>query len=614
MLKRLIKVCLKGYLCHYFPWILVRGFCFLYNIPCEVIFLTVLTGAEIVVQSLIEEKVDTVFGYPGGAVIPIYDVLYDAPIKHYLTRHEQAAIHAADGYARSTGKVGVCIATSGPGATNLVTGLATAYMDSVPVVALTGQVASNLIGRDAFQEADIRGITLPITKHNYLVTDIKDLARTIKEAFYIARTGRPGPVLIDLPKDVTLASTVFQYPDQVDLPGYKPTYKGHKLQIAKAANAINNAGKPLLYVGGGAIISGAAKEVRQLARKGKIPVTTTLMALGVYPETDSLSLGMVGMHGSRYANYAISETDLLIAVGARFDDRVTGKLESFANKAKIIHIDIDPAEISKNVEVDIPIVGNVKDVLQELIPLVHEKKEGIWHQQLEQWKEKYPLRYENADNSEKVKPQYVIEELYRLTRGEAIITTEVGQNQMWAAQFYNYSIPRSFISSGGLGTMGYGFPAAIGVQAGNPDRTVIDIAGDGSIQMNIQELATVANYNLPVKIVILNNQYLGMVRQWQELFYEKRYSATCLKRRNGCPPICSSPGEKCPEMLPDFVKLTEAYGIYGKRVERKEEVSAALEEMLKVDGPALLDIHIPAEENVYPMVPPGAGIQEMIGG
>lgn len=554
--------------------------------------MSVLTGAEILVECLKKENVEQIFGYPGGAVIPIYDVLYDSSIKHYLTRHEQGAVHAADGYARSTGKVGVCMATSGPGGTNLVTGLATAYMDSVPVVAFTGQVGTGLIGRDAFQEADIRGITMPITKHNYLVTDIKDLAQTIKEAFYIARTGRPGPVLIDLPKDITTAEMEFNYPDKVDLPGYKPTYEGHSLQIARAAQAINEAEKPLLYVGGGAIISGAAAEVRQLARKAHIPVATTLMALGIYPEDDPLSLGMLGMHGTRYANYATGHTDLLIAVGARFDDRVTGKLASYAPGAKIMHIDIDPAEISKNVEVDIPIVGDVKRVLREMIPNIKEKKEEKWLSKIEQWKEKFALEYENE--GEEIKPQYVMEELFKLTEGDAIIATEVGQNQMWAAQYYQYSNPRSFISSGGLGTMGYGFPAAIGVQVGNPDKTVIDVAGDGSIQMNIQELATVATYNLPVKIIILNNKYLGMVRQWQEMFFDRRYSATELS-------------------APDFVKVAKAYGIYGKRIEKKDEVKEAIKELLQVKGPALLDIKIPEEENVYPMVPPGAGVEDMLG-
>ncbi len=555
--------------------------------------MSILTGAEILIESLKEERVDTIFGHPGGAVIQIYDAIYKSDINHFLTRHEQGAAHAADGYARSTGKVGVCLATSGPGGTNLVTGLATAYMDSVPLVAFTGQVATNLIGKDAFQEADIRGISLPVTKHNYLVTDVKDLAQTIKEAFYIARTGRPGPVLIDFPKDVATSSTEFNYPDKVDLRGYKPTYYGHKMQIAKAAEAINKAKKPLLYVGGGAILADAAKEVRQLVRKGRIPITTTLMALGIFPENDPLSLEMLGMHGTRYANYATGETDLLIAVGARFDDRVTGELDLYATNARVIHIDIDPAEIGKNVEVDIPIVGDVKNILKELIPMVHEKKEGKWQKQLEEWKKEYPLEYDNP--GEEIKPQYIMQEIYKLTRGEAIITTEVGQNQMWAAQYYKYSIPRSFITSGGLGTMGYGFPASIGVKMGNPDRDVVLIAGDGSLQMNIQELATLSTYKVPVKIIVLNNNSLGMVRQWQEIFFEKRYSATVIKN-------------------PDFVKIAEAYGVEAASIERKSEVKDALQELMDSDGPFLLEVKIPTEENVFPMVPPGAGIVDMIGG
>ncbi|ACL69837.1 biosynthetic-type acetolactate synthase large subunit [Halothermothrix orenii] len=555
--------------------------------------MSLMTGAEIVVQSLLKEKVKDIFGYPGGAVLPIYDVLYDSPINHYLTRHEQGAIHAADGYARSTGEVGVCIATSGPGSTNLVTGLATAYMDSVPVVAFTGQVTTNFIGKDAFQEADIRGITIPITKHNYLVTDIQDLARTIKEAFYLARTGRPGPVLIDIPKDITRDKCEFVYPDKVELPGYDPTYRGHKLQINKAAHEINKAEKPVIFAGGGVIASEASTELRKLVKKSSIPITTSLMGLGIYPENDFLSLGMPGMHGTRYANYAISEADLLVAVGVRFDDRVTGKIEEFAPDAKIIHIDIDPAEICKNVEAHIPIVGDARNILKELLPLIEHKERGAWLQQIKEWKEKNPLKYEQSETN--IKPQYVIEKLYELTGGEAIISTEVGQNQMWAAQYYKYSHPRTFLSSGGLGTMGYGFPAAIGAQVGNPDRVVIDIAGDGSIQMNIQELATVSNYNLPVKIIILNNSYLGMVRQWQELFYDKRYSSTGLKN-------------------PDFIKLAEAYGVYALKIDKKDEVKPALEKILSVNGPALLDVRIEEEENVFPMVPQGAGIKKMIGG
>ncbi|MFW6251758.1 MAG: biosynthetic-type acetolactate synthase large subunit [Halanaerobium sp.] len=553
-----------------------------------------LNGGEIIIESLKKENVEVVFGYPGGAVINLYDALYNSDLKHYLGRHEQGVVHAADGYARSSGKVGVCIATSGPGGTNLVTGLANAQMDSIPIVAFTGQVSSSLIGKDAFQEADITGISLPITKHNFLVTDIKDLARTIKEAFYIARTGRPGPVLIDLAKDVTQAVAEFNYPERVDLPGYRPTFEGHKLQINKAAKAINEAERPLLYVGGGAVISGAEKELREIADKAKIPVTTTLMALGIYPEDQPLALEMLGMHGTQYANKATLETDLLIAVGARFDDRVTGKLEEFASQAEIIQIDIDPAEIGKNLDVEIPIVGDVKTVLQELIPYIEKKENGPWQERIKELKEKYPLKYED-DGSEIIKPQYIMEEIDKYTNGEATIVTEVGQHQMWAAQFHKYKKPRQFITSGGLGTMGYGLPAAIGAQIGHPEEKVVLIAGDGSIQMNIQELGTAQAYNIPIKVIIFNNKYLGMVRQWQEIFFDKRYSST-----------------KIP--APDFVKMGEAYGIWSKSVVKKSELDSALKEAMEHDGPAILDVHIPEEENVYPMVPAGAGLKDMIGG
>lgn len=553
-----------------------------------------LNGGEVIIESLKKEDVDVVFGYPGGAVINLYDALYNSDLKHYLGRHEQGVVHAADGYARSSGKVGVCIATSGPGGTNLVTGLANAHMDSIPLVAFTGQVSSSLIGKDAFQEADITGISIPITKHNFLVTDIENLAQTIKEAFYIARTGRPGPVLIDLAKDVTQAEIEYNYPDQVDLPGYKPTFEGHKLQINKAAKAINNAKKPLLYVGGGAVISGAQKEIRELVDKAKIPITTTLMALGIYPEDEDLALEMLGMHGTQYANKATLETDLLIAVGARFDDRVTGKLEEFASQADIIQIDIDPAEIGKNLDVEVPIVGDVKNVLDELLPYIDEKENGEWQARIKELKEKYPLKYEDED-TEVIKPQYVMEEIDKYTNGDATIVTEVGQHQMWAAQFHKYKKPRQFITSGGLGTMGYGLPAAIGAQIGQPDEKVVLIAGDGSIQMNIQELGTANTYNIPVKIIIFNNKYLGMVRQWQEIFFDKRYSHT-----------------KIP--APDFVKMGEAYGIWAKTVDKKSELDSALKEAMELKGPAILDIHIPEEENVYPMVPSGAGLKDMIGG
>jgi acetolactate synthase-1/2/3 large subunit len=553
-----------------------------------------LNGGEIIIESLKKENVDAVFGYPGGAVINLYDALYSSNLKHYLGRHEQGVIHAADGYARSSGKVGVCIATSGPGGTNLVTGLANAQMDSIPLVAFTGQVASSLIGKDAFQEADITGISLPVTKHNFMVTDIKDLARTIKEAFYIARTGRPGPVLIDLAKDVTQAVAEFNYPDRVNLPGYKPTFEGHKLQINKAAKAINDAKKPLLYVGGGAVISGAQSEIKQMVEKAKIPITTTLMALGIYPEDQDLALEMLGMHGTQYANKATLETDLLIAVGARFDDRVTGKLDEFASQADIIQIDIDPAEIGKNIAVEVPIVGDVKRVLKELLPYIEERENGAWQQRIKELKEKYPLKYED-DDSETIKPQYIMEEIDKYTKGDATIVTEVGQHQMWAAQFHKYKKPRQFITSGGLGTMGYGLPAAIGAQIGQPDEKVVLIAGDGSIQMNIQELGTAQAYNIPIKIIIFNNKYLGMVRQWQEFFFDKRYSST-----------------KIP--APDFVKMGDAYGIWSKSVEKKSELDSALKEAMEHDGPAILDLHIPEEENVYPMVPAGAGLKDMIGG
>jgi len=556
-----------------------------------------MTGAEIFIECLKREGVKEFFGYPGGSVIPLFDELY----KHWdefrfiLVRHEQAAAHAADGYARATGKVGVCIATSGPGATNLTTGIATAYMDSVPIVAFTGQVRTAMIGSDAFQEADVTGITRPITKHNYLVKDVKDLARIIKEAFYIARTGRPGPVLVDIPVDIGLAETEFDYPEKVELRGYKPNYKGHPLQIKKVAKAIEESERPLLYVGGGVVISGAHEEVRQLAEKANIPVTTTLMALGTFPPDHPLYLGMPGMHGTRYANMAFMECDLIIAVGARFDDRVTGKIDAFAPHAKIAHIDIDPAAISKNVKVHIPVVGDAKLILRELLPLVKPRPRNSWNDQIDEWKSKWPLTYRNSDSV--VKPQYVVEQIYEATKDrETIIATEVGQNQMWAAQYYKFHRPRTLLTSGGLGTMGYGFPASVGAQVGRPDALVIDIAGDGSIQMNIQELATVVQHGLPIKIAILNNGYLGMVRQWQELFWGRRYSAVDIA------------------VQPDFVKLAEAYGIKGMRIEHPSEVRDAIEEALREPGPVLMDFRIEKEENVLPMVPAGKALHEMIGG
>ncbi|MDD5174434.1 MAG: biosynthetic-type acetolactate synthase large subunit, partial [Candidatus Omnitrophica bacterium] len=553
-----------------------------------------MTGAQILIESLKKEGVEIIFGYPGGQVLPIFDKLYGSPLKLILTRHEQAAAHAADGYARATGKVGVCLATSGPGATNLVTGIATAYMDSIPMVAITGQVKSFLIGNDAFQEADITGITRPITKHNYLVEDVKDLARTVKEAFHIASTGRPGPVLIDLPADIQMQEAEFVYPQKVNIRGYNPTYEGHPGQIKRAAKAISDSKRPVLYVGGGVIISDASKEVREFALANDIPVTMTLLGLGAFPQEHKLSLGMPGMHGTAYANHSIMESDLIIAVGARFDDRVTGKVDEFAPHAKVIHIDIDPASVSKSVEVDIPIVGDAKAILKHLIKSVKKPDTKDWLKQIEAWKVKYPLKYKDDG---KIKPQYVLEEIWRATKGDAIICTEVGQHQMWTAQFYKFEKPRTMISSGGLGTMGYGFPAAIGAQFGKPKATVFDIAGDGSIQMNVQELATAVINKLPVKVAILNNGCLGMVRQWQELFYGKRYSYTTLD---------------C--MCPDFVKLAESYGAVGIRVTKKSEVRGAIERALKIDNCVFIDFHIEEEENVYPMVPAGQAINKMLGG
>ena len=568
-------------------------------------------GAEIIIDILRCEGVKDLFGIPGGAVIDIFDMLYDADINFYLMRHEQAAAHAADGYARATGKVGVCIATSGPGATNLVTGIATAYMDSIPLVALTGQVATKLIGNDAFQEADTTGITRPITKHNYLVRTTDELPRILKEAFYLARTGRPGPVLVDLPKDVQQGETNEKYPDKIELRSYKPTLWGHPGQIKKLANAIKHSKRPVIYAGGGVISSGASEELRELAIKAKIPVTTTLMGLGVFPETHPLSLKMLGMHGTQYANYAIMEADLLIAIGARFDDRVTGKVEEFAPKAKIAHIDIDPSSIRKNVNVDIPVVGDVKNVLSELNKILQPGDTSEWLKQIEQWKKDYPLTYREDGN---LKPQYIIEQIYEVTKGKAIITTEVGQNQMWAAQFYKFTKPRTFLSSGGLGTMGYGFPAALGAQVACPDHIVFDVAGDGSFQMNIQELATAVNNNLPVKIAILNNGYLGMVRQWQEMFYNKRYSGVCLVGDYECVEKHTDSSGKQPLMLLNFVKIAEAYGAVGIRVTEKKQVREALEEALAIPKPVVLDFHIEPEENVFPMVPAGASLNQMIGG
>jgi len=552
-----------------------------------------MTGAEILIESLKREGVEVMFGYPGGSVLPIFDKLYDAKLKFILTRHEQAAAHAADGYARATGKVGVCLATSGPGATNLTTGIANAYMDSIPIVAITGQVKTFLIGNDAFQEADITGVTRSITKHNYLVKDTKDLARIVREAFYIASTGRPGPVLIDIPVDVQQKDIEFIWPEEVEIRGYNPTCFGHPGQIKKAAKFISQSKKPIMYVGGGIITSGAHRQLKALAEKIKAPVTMTLMGLGGFPGTHPLCLGMLGMHGTAYANHAIMEADLIIAVGARFDDRVTGRLDTFAPHAKVVHIDIDPTSISKNVRVDVPIVGDAKNILGKLLEEIQKAPDtSDWLKTIDSWKKKYPLKYEEKG---KIKPQYVIEQIYEITKGDAIITTEVGQNQMWACQWYKYTHPRTFISSGGLGTMGFGFPAAMGAKIGCPDKTVFDIAGDGSIQMNIQELATCVCNKIHVKVAILNNGYLGMVRQWQEIFYKKRYSFTTLYN-------------------PDFVKLAESYGAAGIRVNKKEEVRPAIKKAISTDNAVFIDFHIEPEENVYPMVPAGEAINRMIGG
>jgi acetolactate synthase-1/2/3 large subunit len=560
--------------------------------------LKTLTGAQIIMAVLKEEGVDTIFGFPGGVVIDIFDELGRTDIQHVLVRHEQGAAHAADGYARAKGSVGVCLVTSGPGATNTVSGLASAYMDSIPVVVLTGQVPTALIGNDAFQEVDIVGITRPCTKHNYLVKRTDDLARVLKEAFHIARSGRPGPVLVDLPKDVTQGKARYKPLPEPRMPSYNPTYNPNIKQLRRAIDLIKEAERPVVFSGGGVILSEASKELTEFARKLHAPVTASLMGLGSFPGSDPLWLGMPGMHGTYRANMAIGACDLLIGIGVRFDDRVTGTVETFAPNAKIIHIDIDPTSISKNIPVTIPIVGDCKIALKGLNRLLREesvkidkKSRKLWFDQIEKWKSTQPLRYEQGDV---IKPQYVIEKLYELTKGKAIITTEVGQNQMWAAQYYHFDRPNCFITSGGLGCMGFGLPAAIGAQVACPDKLVVDVAGDGSIQMNIQELATAVQYRLPVKVVILNNRYLGMVRQWQELFYEKRYTATDL------------------EQGPDFAKLAEAYGAVGLKATKPQEVVSVLKQGLESPGPAMMDFWVAREECVYPMVPAGASITEML--
>jgi acetolactate synthase-1/2/3 large subunit len=558
-----------------------------------------ITGAQMIIKCLKEEGVDVIFGYPGGKVIPLYDALLDSDIRHILVRHEQGAVHAADGYARVTGKTGVCVATSGPGATNLVTGIANAHMDSIPIVAITGQVSTSQIGTDAFQEADITGIAAPITKHNYLVKEIKELPRVIKEAFKIASTGRQGPVLIDIPIDISTDLIDENFKVDINLPGYKPTIRGNIKQVKQAAQRIAVSKKPVIFAGGGVVSSGASDVLRKFVKVAKIPVITSLLGMGTFPETDELSLSMAGMHGTKYANLAFTETDLIIAVGVRFDDRVTGKLSEFASGAEIIHIDIDPAEIGKNVVVLIPIVGDAKNVITDLITEYKKyiDKKGTpdrreWLSRIMKLKKDYPLKYDRKSN--KVKPAYVVEKIYELTKGDAIICTEVGQNQMWAAQYYKFTKPRTLVSSGGLGTMGFGLPASIGAKVGRPDKTVIDIAGDGSIQMVSQELSTAATNNINVKIMLLNNGYLGMVRQWQQIFFKRRYSQTCI---HNCV---------------DFVKLVEAYGGIGFRVKKKEEVESAIKKAMKTDKLVLVDFWIDREENVYPMVAPGSPISEML--
>ena len=545
-----------------------------------------------------EEGVDTIFGFPGGAVTDIYHELMLTEINHILVRHEQGAVHAADGYARASGKVGVCLATSGPGATNTVSGIASAFMDSVPLVVLTGQVPTQLIGNDAFQEVDIVGITRPCTKHNYLVKDVKELAKTLKEAFYIAKSGRPGPVLVDLPKDVIQAETKYKSIKDVRLRSYNPNYEPSVKQLPKVIKLIKDAKKPLVFAGGGVILSGAAKELTRFVKKIKAPLTASLMGLGGFPGTDPLWLGMIGMHGTYRANMSSGECDLLIGIGVRFDDRVTGKTDVFAKNAKIVHIDIDPTSIRKNIPVTVPIVADCKITLRELNRLLAKedlgdlsKKRKPWLKQIEEWKATKPLAY---DQKELIKPQYVVEKLYELTRGKAIITTEVGQNQMWAAQYYHFDRPNCFITSGGLGCMGFGLPAAIGAQVASPGKLVVDIAGDGSIQMNIQEMATAVQYELPVKVVILNNRYLGMVRQWQELFYDGCYACTDIAQ------------------APDFVKLAEAYGAVGLRASKPEEVMSTIKEGLSIHKPVIMDFLVEQEECVYPMVPSGAPITEML--
>ncbi len=551
-----------------------------------------LNGAQILCESLLKEGVDVIFGFPGGQVLPLYDTLPQFPkLRHILVRHEQGAAHAADGYARVTGRVGVCLATSGPGATNLVTGIANANLDSIPIVAITGQVPRASIGKDAFQEVDITGITLPITKYNYLVMEASSIARVVKEAFYIARTGRPGPVLIDIPRDVFVEQAEFEYPDKINLLGYDPTFQGHPAQIKKAARIINEAKKPLIISGHGVLISGAYNELRSLAERAQIPVITTLLGIGSFPESHILSFGMLGMHGTVYANKATGETDVLIAIGMRFDDRATADVRKFAPNATIIHIDIDPSEIGKNVRVDVPIVGDVKNILNELNKTIVTNQHVEWLDQISTWRKEHPMT--NIRECDELLPQFVIRKIYEVTKGQATIVTGVGQNQMWAAQHYWYDKPNSLISSGGLGTMGFEIPAAIGAKVGRPNDTVWCVAGDGGFQMKMEELGTIIQEKLAVKIAIIDNGCLGLPRQWQELLYKKNYVAAFL---------CG----------PDFVRLAQAYDIPALKVVQKAEVTPAIEQAMAYNGPFIIDFKVNPEENVYPFVPPGAALSECI--
>lgn len=559
----------------------------------EITFGEEVTGAEALLRCLILEQVEYVFGYPGGAVLPIYDSLYSSYLDHVLTRHEQGAIHAADGYARATGKPGVVMATSGPGATNLVTGIATAQMDSIPLVCITGNVAQSLIGTDAFQEANITGITLPITKHNYFVRDVRDLPRIVKEAFYIASTGRPGPVLIDIPKDVANAKAPFYYPETVEVRGYKPTLTPSDAEVQEFIAAIQTAKRPVILAGGGILAANAHEELLAFAEKSRIPVINTFMGLGGFPGTHELALNMPGMHGSYTANQALLNADCIIGLGARFDDRITmGRTKEFGPNARIVHVDIDPAELGKNVETAVTVAGDVKSTLTKAIPLVAACDTAAWLDQLKTWQQEQPYRYHAEENV--LKPQQVIEMIYETTNGEAIVSTDVGQHQMWVGQFYKFKNPRSLISSGGLGTMGFGFPAAVGAQFAHPNRTVVSVSGDGGFQMTNQELAIVTQYKLPIKIVIINNQCLGMVRQWQEMFYENRYSEIDL--------TCS----------PDFVKLAEAYGVRGMRASTPEEAKQVWEEALAYNGPVVIDFRVANGENVLPMVATGDTLDQMM--